>query len=67
MLVRLRFLLLTFWLGCLAAPTVQAVTVVIVSSERSPAYAQAADTLVRELERTGWSRHDMLQLTAACA
>lgn len=65
MLARLRLLLLTFWLGCLAAPTVQAVTVVIVSSERSPAYVQAAETLVRELERTGWSRHDMLQLTAA--
>lgn len=65
MLARLRLLLLTFWLGCLAAPAVQAVTVVIVSSERSPAYAQAAEALVRELERTGWSRHDMLQLTAA--
>ncbi|MFZ3083287.1 ABC transporter substrate-binding protein [Rhodoferax ferrireducens] len=65
MLARLRLLLLTFWLGCLAAPAVQAVTVVIVSSERSPAYAQAAEALVRELERTGWSRHDMLQLTVA--
>ncbi len=65
MLVRLRFLLLTFWLGCLTAPTVQAVTVVIVSSERSPAYAQAADTLVRELERIGGSRYDLLLLTAA--
>ena len=45
MLARLRLLLLRFWLACLAAPTVQAVTVVIVSSERSPAYVQAADDL----------------------
>lgn len=65
MLVRLHLLLLTFWLSCLAAPPVQATTVVIISSEHSPAYAQVAEVLLRELEREGWSRHDTLQLTAA--
>ena len=65
MLVRLRLLLLTCWLACLAAPLAQAATVVIVSSESSPAYAQAAQVLMHELDRGGWSRHDVLQLTAA--
>lgn len=40
-----------------------AATVVIVSSERSPAYAEAADALISELERSGMSRYEMLQLT----
>ncbi|NDP39303.1 MAG: hypothetical protein GZ093_11220 [Rhodoferax sp.] len=44
--------------------TAQAVTVVIVSSERSPAYAQAAQALVSELQRNGGSRYEMLLLTA---
>lgn len=64
MLVRLRSLLLSCWLCCCAVSTVQAVTVVIVSSERSPAYAQAAQALVSELERNGGSRYEMLLLTA---
>lgn len=65
MLVRLCLLLLTCWLGCPVASIAQATTVVIVSSERSPAYAQVAGVLVRELDRAGWSRHDVRQLTAA--
>lgn len=64
MLVRLRSLLLSCWLCCCAVSTAQAVTVVIVSSERSPAYAQAAQALVSELERNGGSRYEMLLLTA---
>lgn len=64
MLVRLRSLLLSCWLGCCAVSTVQAASVVIVSSESSPAYAQAAQALVSELERSGGSRYDMLLLTA---
>ena len=42
-----------------------ATTVVIVSSERSPAYVEAIDALVRELERNGLSRYDMLQLSSS--
>ncbi|MBA3057624.1 MAG: hypothetical protein KJ614_09145 [Gammaproteobacteria bacterium] len=64
MLHRLRCLLLSCWLGCCAVLTAQAASVVIVSSERSPAYAQAAQTLVSELERNGGLRYDMLLLTA---
>jgi ABC-type uncharacterized transport system substrate-binding protein len=41
-----------------------ATSVVIVSSARSPAYVEAAEALVSELERLGVSRFDMLQLTA---
>ena len=41
-----------------------AISVVIVSSERSPAFVEAAETLVKELERLGVSRFDMLQQTA---
>lgn len=65
MLARLRFLILTLWLGAFAGAGAQAaVTVVIVSSERSAAYVEAAEALVSELERGGVSRYDMLQLTA---
>lgn len=66
MLLRLRYLLLSLWLllmagvGAFAGPAV-----VIVSSERSPAYVEAAEALVSELQRLGLSRYDMLQLTAA--
>jgi ABC-type uncharacterized transport system substrate-binding protein len=63
----LRTLLSFICLMCLAgvAPSAFAITVVIVSSERSAAYVEAADALVRELERNGLSRYEMLQLTAA--
>lgn len=64
MLVRLRCLLLSCWLGCCVVSAAQATDVVIVSSERSPAYAQAAQALVSELERRGGARDEILLLTA---
>ncbi len=66
MLGRLRFLIFSLWLGAFAGACAHAaVAVVIVSSERSAAYVEAAEALVGELERGGLSRYDMLQLTAA--
>lgn len=63
--MRLRFLLFSLWLAVFAGACAHAaVAVVIVSSERSPAYVEAAEALVSELERLGLSRYDMLQLTA---
>ena len=65
MLVRLRFLIFSLWLGLFAGACAHATAaVVIVSSERSAAYMEAIDTLISELERGGLSRYDMLQLTA---
>lgn len=65
MLNRFRFLPficgLLFWAGSMAHATT---SVVIVSSERSPAFVEAAEKLVSELERLGVSRFDMLQQTA---
>ena len=61
-----RSLLLGLGLLVLAgAHTQAAVVIVIVSSERSTAYVEAAEALVGELERGGLSRYDMLQLTVA--
>lgn len=66
MLVRFRFLVVTLWLGFIAVSSVQAgATVVIVSSERSVAYLEAADALVGQLERAGLPPREVLQLTAA--
>lgn len=63
--MRLRCLLFSLWLALFAGACAHAtVAVVIVSSERSPAYVEAAEALVSELERGGLSRYDMLQLTA---
>ena len=63
--MRLRFLFFSLWLALFAGACAHAtVAVVIVSSERSPAYVEAAEALVSELERGGLSRYDMLQLTA---
>lgn len=65
MLVRLRFLIFSLWLGVFAGACAHAATtVVIVSSERSAAYVEAAEALISELERGGLSRYDVLQLTA---
>ena len=62
----LRYLLFGLWLGLLTGPLAQAaVTVVIVSSERSAAYQEAAEALVGELERGGLSRQGVVQLTPA--
>ncbi len=65
MLFFLRFLLLSFGLVFFTGASVRAadLTVVIVSSERSPAYVEAAEALIGELEHSGLSRYDMLQLT----
>jgi putative ABC transport system substrate-binding protein len=63
--VRFLSLLFSLWLAVFAGACAHAtVAVVIVSSERSPAYVDAAEALVSELERLGLSRYDMLQLTA---
>ena len=62
MLVRLRTLIVGLGLGLCAGAWVHAVTVVIVSSERSAAYAQATEALVGELERGGLPRSEVLQL-----
>lgn len=60
-----RTLLLSFWLVLCAASWAHAgATVVIVSSERSAAYGEAAQALVDELERGGLARAEVLQLTA---
>ena len=64
MLVRLRFLFFAFWLGfTVEAGAYAAPAVVILSGERSAAYVEAARALVGELERSGLSRSDMLELT----
>lgn len=59
-LVSLALCLLLWAIGQVHATTL----VVIVSSERSPAYVEAAEALVSELERQGVSRFDMRQQTA---
>lgn len=65
MLVRLRLLIFSLWLGAFAGACAQAAaTVVIVSSERSAVYVEAAEALISELERGGLSRVEVLQLTA---
>jgi len=62
---RFRFLRFIFglllWVVAVAHATP---SVVIVSSERTPAFVEAAETLVSELELLGVSRFDMLQQTA---
>jgi ABC-type uncharacterized transport system substrate-binding protein len=64
-LVRLRFLILSLCLFISTGTCVHAaLTVVIVSSERSAPYVEATEALISELERGGLSRYDMLQLTA---
>ncbi|MEI8030483.1 MAG: ABC transporter substrate binding protein [Comamonadaceae bacterium] len=65
MLARLRSLICGVLLGVFGAAAVQATTVVIVSSERSAAYSEAAQALVGELERGGLSRPEILQVTVA--
>jgi ABC-type uncharacterized transport system substrate-binding protein len=65
MLVPLRLLLCGLWVGLFSAVAVHATTIVIVSSELSPAYAEAAEALVGELERRGLPRQETLQITLA--
>lgn len=62
--VRLRSLIFSFWLVWFVGSCAHAApTVVIVSSERSAAYVEAAEALVDELERGGLSRVEVLQVT----
>lgn len=58
-LITLLACLLLWVVGSVHATTL----VVIVSSERSPAYVEAAEALVSELERQGVSRFEMRQQT----
>lgn len=61
----LRSLVLTFWLILFAGACAHAaVKVVIVSSEHSAAYLEAARALVNELERAGLERSEVLEITA---
>jgi ABC-type uncharacterized transport system substrate-binding protein len=62
-LVRWRFLLLSLCLFIAGTCVHAAVAVVIVSSERSAPYVEAAEALISELERSGLSRYEMLQLS----
>lgn len=64
MATRLRALLVVLWLGCCSV-VADAASVVIVTSERSPAHVEALQALVDDLERAGVARSDMLQLTAS--
>ncbi|MDO8449043.1 MAG: ABC transporter substrate binding protein [Rhodoferax sp.] len=64
--LRLRSLIVCFWLTWLAGTLAHAApTVVIVSSESSVAYVEAAGALVDELERGGVPRIELLQVTVA--
>lgn len=62
-----RFLYLILWLSGLfsAGAALASNSVIIVSSDRSAAYADAAQALVTDLEQAGLSRYEMLQVTAA--
>ncbi len=65
--LRLPHLLLALGLALFAACPLRAAPalVVVVSSERSAAYQEAADALAAELERGGLARADVLHVTAA--
>jgi ABC-type uncharacterized transport system substrate-binding protein len=66
MLLRLRNLLAGVWLTCLVAVGAHAATsVVIISSDNSAAYAETAQALIQELERSGVSRQSVLQMNAS--
>ena len=59
---RLRIFITSLWLF-VGGACAHAALVVIVSGDQSPAYAEAAKTLVNALERQGVSRNEVLQLT----
>lgn len=61
--IGLRHLILRFVLGWLAAASVQAASIVILSSESSAAYTQASQALIGELERRGVPRNELLSVT----
>ena len=63
--MHLRCLIFIFWLSLIGGPVVTAATVVVVSSERSAAYLEAAEALVGELEKGGLPRQEVLHISAA--
>ena len=63
--MRLRCLIFSVWLGLVGGPVATAATVVVVSSEHSAAYVEAAEALVDELESGGLPRQEVLQIGAA--
>lgn len=66
MVVRLRTLVLSLWLGwCACAWAGAPVAVVIVSSERTGAYLETTQALLGELERGGLAHQQVQQLTLA--
>lgn len=66
LLRRALTLLLGLWLGCVpGAGVLAANSVVIVSSERSAAYTETAQTLMDELERNGVARRDVVVMASA--
>ena len=66
MLLRLRILLAGVWLTCMVALGAQAApSVVIVSSEKSVAYVETAQSLIEELERAGVSRSSVLMMSTS--
>lgn len=66
LLRRVLTLFFGLWLGCFTGAGVQAAnSVVIVSSERSAAYNETAQTLIDELERNGVARRDVLLMASA--
>lgn len=66
MLMCRRLLFFALWLSGLFCASVATASnsVVIVSSDRSAAYADAAQALMTDLEQGGLSRYEMLQVTA---
>jgi putative tryptophan/tyrosine transport system substrate-binding protein len=65
MRISLCDLALSILLGVLAATDVSAATVIVVSSERGAAYAEAAQAMIGELEKRGLPRREVLDITAA--
>ena len=64
MSIWLRHLLLGLALGAFAAASVQAASVVVLSSAGGAAYTQATQALIGELEKRGQSRHEVLAISA---
>ena len=53
------------WLLLAGASQSYAASVLILSSERSPSFSEASDSLISELERGGIARADIVQMTAS--
>jgi putative ABC transport system substrate-binding protein len=64
-LSRLLLVLLVGWVLSMPVRALADPLVVVVSSERTPAYAEAAEALISELEQNGLTRGDILDLSSA--